>query len=82
MVFLKDLSFTFTDLGPHADQIKTIDNSSLFKQYFCYALEERVEEKSKERVFYSMKKNFYVYDLKKKEVVWEIGQAETVFFRG
>lgn len=45
IIWLKDLSHSFVDLGPHADQIMTLEDSSLFRNYLCYRVEERIETK-------------------------------------
>ena len=45
IVWLKDLSHIFLDLGEHADLITSLDDSSLFRNYLCYKVEKRIENK-------------------------------------
>ena len=81
-MWLKDLSHIFLDLGKHADQITTLEDSSLFRNYLCYRVEERVETKQKTRLFYHMQKNFHVLNIKTGEVVWDLPNCEKIFFAG
>jgi hypothetical protein len=45
IVWLHDLSHEFLDLGPDADKIESLEDSSLFKDFLCYAIKRRVEIK-------------------------------------
>ena len=82
VIWLKDLSHTWLDLGPHADQITTLEDSSLFRNYLCYRVEQRIETKQKTRLFYHIQKNFHVLNIKTGEVVWDLPDCENVFFAG
>ena len=82
VVWLKDLSHYFFDLGQHADQITTLEDSSLFRNYLCYRVEERVEKKQNKKLVYYMQKNFHVIDIKTGKSVWNMGACEKVFFAG
>ena len=43
IVFLKDLTHQFLDLGPDAKLIDNLKDSSLFQNYLCYQIREKVE---------------------------------------
>jgi len=64
IVYLKDLSHSFFDLGPDADKIHDLESSSLFGKYLCYAINQKVEMKEKGRILWRYTKNFHVLDLK------------------
>lgn len=82
VVYLKDLSHKFIELGKHANEIETFEDSSLYRNYICYALKKRQEEKINKKLWYREVKDFYVLDYKSGEVVWEIPRSEKVFFNG
>ena len=64
IVWLKDLSHKFITLGETGQKIETLEHSSLFHNYLCFQVAEREEKKVKTRLFYRMKKNFFVIDIK------------------
>ena len=64
IVWLKDLSHRFISLGETGQKIETLEHSSLFRNYLCFQVAEREEKKVKTRLFYRMKKNFFVIDIK------------------
>ena len=81
-VYLKDLSHKFVDLGPDAEKIETLAESSLFRDYLCYAVKEKQETKVKDRTFYKYIKNFGVINIQTAEKVWDLPDCEDVFYKG
>ena len=82
IIYLKDLSHKYIKLGKHANKIETLEDSSLFKHYLCYRLTEKVEKKIRNRKCQKLIKNFYVFDFKKQEIVWELPDCEDILFVG
>ena len=82
IIYLKDLSHKYIKLGKHASQIDTLQDASLFKHYLCYRLTEKVEKKIRNKKCQKLIKNFYVFDLKKQEIVWELPDCENILFVG
>ena len=82
IVWLKDLSHRSITLGEYGTKIKTLEHSSLLRNYLCFQIEEREEKMISNILFYSMKRNFFVIDIKTQELVWELPDCEKVFFKG
>ena len=79
---MKDLSHKYIKLGKHANQINTLQDASLFKHYLCYRLTEKIEKKIRNKKCQKEIKNFFVFDLKKQEIVWELPDCENILFSG
>jgi len=72
IIYLKDLSHEFLDLGPDAEKIETFEGSSLFKNYICYAMKRKIEIKSQGKTHWRWTQDFHVVDFRKTEKVWSL----------
>ena len=82
VVYLKDFSHIWYDLGDDAD-IETLEDSSLFKNFLCYKKNRKVDlGKTGGKLFHRFTKDFYVLDIKTQKIVWELPDCEQVFFKG
>ena len=82
IVWLKDLTHNIVDLGAEAAKIETLEDSSLFKHYLCYATKRKVVIPEKTRDLWHYTKDFHVIDLIRQHVVWTLNDCEKLFFVG
>lgn len=65
LIYLKDLTHEFLDLGTDAAKIVSLEGSSLFKDYICYAIKEKQEDvKNIGKKMWRYTKNFTVFNFR------------------
>jgi len=74
------LTHEFIDLGPDANKIISLEGSSLFGDYICYAIREKIEVSGQGRKMWRYTKNFSVLNIRTQEKVWELPDCESVLF--
>lgn len=82
IIYLKDLTHEFIDLGADADRITTFEGASLFKNYICYPIESKNEVRAQGKTLWRWTKNFRVFDYREANLVWELDDCEYVLFCG
>ena len=82
IIYLKDLTHEFIDLGEDANQITTFEGASLFKNYICYPIEAKTEVRAQGKTLWRWTKNFRVFDFREAKEVWKLDDCEYVLFCG